>query len=121
MGVALDRVIERLRERLSSLTAGVRRSGVDYLVERRRENLAFIADRLSHAASKIMDERKAKFSLALEKLSALNPVSVMARGYSVVKSDKGVLTDASCVSVGESVNIRLANGSFDATVTNIKR
>ena len=44
----------------------------------------------------------------------------MARGYAVVESGGHVYSSARGARVGDSVNIRLKDGSISATVTEVK-
>lgn len=51
------------------------------------------------------------------KLSTLNPMSVLKRGYGYVSTDNRVVNSVSNVEVGDSVTINLYDGSIDAKVT----
>jgi exodeoxyribonuclease VII large subunit len=47
----------------------------------------------------------------------LSPLKILDRGYAVVFDPSGkLLTDVSQVSVGDTLNVRLARGSLDAEV-----
>ena len=51
------------------------------------------------------------------RLDALNPLSVLARGYSLTSDATGViLTDFASIQVGDTISTRLAQGSFDSRV-----
>jgi exodeoxyribonuclease VII large subunit len=49
-------------------------------------------------------------------LQAMSPLAVLSRGYSVVTTDSGVLSDVGDVGVGDTVTVRLARGRLQATV-----
>jgi exodeoxyribonuclease VII large subunit len=46
----------------------------------------------------------------------LSPLQTLERGYAIVRTESGVVTDASSVDVGALVDVRVARGSFDARV-----
>ncbi|HBB90082.1 MAG TPA: exodeoxyribonuclease VII large subunit [Blastocatellia bacterium] len=58
-----------------------------------------------------------RFALATAPLEALSPLAVLQRGYAIAQREDGtLLRDASSVSIGESVQVRLARGRIKAKV-----
>jgi len=54
----------------------------------------------------------------LARLNALNPLAVLQRGYAVVTTGDGhLLRSTQQAQTGQAVNVRLADGNFDASVT----
>lgn len=53
-------------------------------------------------------------------ISALNPMSVLERGYSVTRSEGKCITNAEELSVGQTVETGLRSGSFTAVVKEIR-
>ncbi len=51
---------------------------------------------------------------------SLNPMGVLARGYSIVKKDNYIVKTAQSVSVGDDINVKLHSGEIECKVTNIK-
>lgn len=49
-------------------------------------------------------------------LSSLDPLSVIARGFSIVTKDGMVVRSIRDVTIGESVNIKVKDGMLQATV-----
>ena len=55
------------------------------------------------------------------RINAADPRKIMERGYALAVDSKGVvLKGAAGVSVGDEVSVMFADGTIDATVTNIK-
>jgi exodeoxyribonuclease VII large subunit len=54
-------------------------------------------------------------------LIALNPESILKRGYSITRTlpQKRILTDASGFSPGQRIEIQLAKGRIEAEVRNV--
>jgi exodeoxyribonuclease VII large subunit len=58
-----------------------------------------------------------RFGLAAASLDALSPLAVLSRGYAIAQREDGaLLRDAKSVSIGDSVNVRLAKGKIGARV-----
>ena len=73
------------------------------------------------AAQKNLASQKQRFIHLTAKLDALSPLKVLARGYSVVlTSDGRVVQRAGQVQIGDQVDIKLHQGSFTASVTQIQ-
>ena len=54
-------------------------------------------------------------------LAALSPYATLERGYAIVRAADGhVLTHASGTSAGDALDVRLAQGGLDATVTSVR-
>jgi len=55
------------------------------------------------------------------KLSALNPLAVLSRGYSAVYKEDGTLVKSiENIQPGDGITIRTEGGEVDATVTGIR-
>lgn len=108
-------------------------------MDRSRRQIANDCKVLHYAVGRKLDNRQNKVMLCLKniantvtvkterailnldkttnKLSTLNPMSVLKRGYGYVSTDNGVVNSISKIEVGDSVKINLYDGSIDATVT----
>ena len=102
--------IEALRSRPAlrdpSAAIGVREGDVAALLARARRTTEGLLEREEHA-----------LSAHLARVRALSPAATLARGYAVVQQEDGnVVRDASRVSPGERLAVRLAEGRLDVTV-----
>ena len=61
--------------------------------------------------------KEAKLQVNAAKLSQLNPLEILGRGYSIVSnSNSKLITNASSVEVGDTVYIKLAQGKLTSQV-----
>jgi exodeoxyribonuclease VII large subunit len=66
--------------------------------------------------------RRARFSRATSQLDALSPLSVLGRGYAIVRdSEGGVVREALRVSPGAALSITVQRGTLSASVTEVRR
>ena len=101
-------------------SAAVLRSPRRYLDERAM-TVAFLEKRLTHAADAAAERARTDFGALSAKLSALNPLSVLARGYAAVfDQENKPVTEAGRLTVGQELHVRLADGIADAVVTGIR-
>ena len=75
-----------------------------------------LRESIDDALGKVITDMKARASFAIGKLEALSPLSVLSRGYSVVENNGVIVDSVTKVSLGETVSIRLSDGSFRARV-----
>ncbi|MDF2873837.1 MAG: xseA [Sporomusa sp.] len=132
----LKRYINTLQTMLESNTRS-------YLKERRqvlrqlRDNKVFIqpeklfadkkqltdlyVERLGQAVQKAISSKQHAFKILTEKLSILNPLDVLARGYCLARTPEGeVITKAIQVTPGQSLEIILSQGRLDVDVVKVR-
>lgn len=66
-----------------------------------------------------LDRAEAELRESAGEISALDPMGVLARGYSLTESGGRVVTDARTLKKGDTVNVKLERGSFSASVIEI--
>ena len=103
--------LERVR---STLRACVRRA-----LGRDRERLARDRARLQAAPLLLLERRRVVLDQAGARLQALSPRATLARGYAVVRSGGSALREATDVVPGGGLEIDLASGGLEATVTEV--
>ena len=121
MAQAMQKRLKLDRKTLDGLkTRRVLQSPINYVNEKRLL-LDHSAQRLGAAAQRNLAGQKQRFIHLTAKLDALSPLKVLARGYSVVlTSDGRVVQRAGQVQIGDQVDIKLHQGSFTASVTQIQ-
>ncbi len=78
-------------------------------------------ERLEHATRKIIMNKQHNFNLNAEKLAVLNPLAVLARGYSLTRTTEGqVVSTAAQVNTGQQLEIILKQGRLDVKVIGAK-
>lgn len=120
MQLELQKKINEKRKRLRSWSeTGILSSPMRLLQLRRMETMR-AEERLDFATCRLYEQKCSALRTLCGKMDALNPLRVLARGYSVTEiNGGGVLTDVSNVAVGTDLHIRLQKGSICATVTKI--
>lgn len=69
----------------------------------------------------ILSKKQTDFSHRIAKLEALSPLKVMERGYSLIfTEDQKLVSKVSQVKQDEEISVRLADGSLQCKVIDIK-
>lgn len=113
---ALLRIIEKMRERLLRVTEGDIISSPIAILEPYCERLSELSDGALSAFSNTVSASRLKMAGACGRLEALNPLSVLARGFSVTEHNGRALKSVSELSTGDSITVRLDDGTVNATV-----
>ena len=114
---ALDRSRQALL-RLSDLAAAYSGTAI---INKKRGELLGLSNRAKSATNAILKGEQSKMLALVEKTNAMNPLSVLSRGYSVVESNTGVIKTCSDVSVGDDIRIKISDGTLIGTVSEILR
>jgi exodeoxyribonuclease VII large subunit len=66
----------------------------------------------------ILSDKKSQFVMRSSKLEALNPLSVLTRGYSVVYKDKekNIVKSLKDIEIDSEISVKLSDGFADAKV-----
>ena len=113
--------IERLGERLSSLSNRPIFASPEAIYENKLTLIANMAKRMDQSVAIKEGEARRRYESLLSGLEALNPYSVLRRGYSLVEDEQGnVLSSAKQAKPGQRVSIGLSDGIIEAEVKKIK-
>ncbi len=123
----LDRALQsQLKDRQLAILELVRRLERQAPMERLgrgEERLRELYGRLEKAGRNLLTVNEGRLGLLCSKLNAMNPLSVLERGYAVVNSmvgEKAVIRDAATVAHGDMVQVTLAVGQLECQVINTK-
>ena len=92
------------------------------LLNEKRMGLLYAARRLDGEISNTKNRANADVSAMAARLEAVSPLSVLARGYSVVADTNGnAIRSVSNVNVGDGITVRVSDGTVRATVQSIQK
>jgi exodeoxyribonuclease VII large subunit len=107
-----------LRERLGRLRLALGRE-TGRTLGRTRDRLDAQHARLTRAPGLVLERKRAALEQAAGRLRALSPDATLARGYAIVRGEKGLVRAAGEVEPGERVDVRVAEGAFGARVEDV--
>ncbi len=113
---ALTRIAERSRERLNRLSQSVMLEGFPAYIRSLSDKVCDLERKAGVAFSTSVAEKKLAFLTNVGKLDALNPLSVLARGYTVSQKEGRTLSSVQDVEVDDSITVCLLDGKLSCTV-----
>lgn len=107
-------------ERLDKCISGYLFEKPQNIIDVKYEKLFSILNRFNSSAKSSYIVAENKFSKLLGTMEALNPASIMSRGYSIVKKDGAVISDSSQLNSGDKILLELSNGAAVCNVLEVK-
>lgn len=119
----LQRVVQVMTLRLQAAQSGVelvrtrlQRLRVDRQVAQHQRDVSWQRQQLVGGLTQRLQAAQHRHQLLTEKLSTLDPESVLRRGYALVKAEGQIVVDAATLLPGAELEIKLAKGQVKATV-----
>ncbi len=88
----------------------------EQIFDKSRKALRELQQKVENSFSESICKKRAAYLILIEKLKALNPLSVISRGYAIVQKDGKTLTDARRLSIGDDITLKLSQGIVFAKV-----
>ena len=110
------KILSECRRGLDRLSRGTVFSHPSSLYQDYRQNLDQYYDALISHVSDCIKEKKSIVSIADGRIKALNPMGVLARGYSVVLKDGKAVSSLSQLHETDTINLLLCDGSAECEV-----
>lgn len=113
--------LSRARQKLESISKTGVLSSPERLLDERRMNLLYNSERLQRRETELFSKEKVRFAGIAEKLSALNPLGIISRGYSAVTNESGeVIRSVRQISTGDTLRVRFSDGCAEAKVLSVE-
>ncbi len=136
LGRALDARVSAQRQRLERVRlsrawegrVSARRQRLEYLkkarvlrdmkapIEDRRGRVALLRERLAAAGRALPVSKRSALARLCAGLEAMSPLRVLARGYSLARTGRGVLTSVDQAEPGDSLTVVVADGRLQCRV-----
>jgi exodeoxyribonuclease VII large subunit len=117
----LDRLVHQsltvLLSRTKRISIRLARQNPQSQLAERRKALSALAFKLQRLMEDRMHDMRFSFQRSVERLDTLSPLSVLARGYSLTTVDGRVVMTTDDVQSGDSIEVRVSNGTIKAAVT----
>ncbi len=116
MSIAVKMSAANLESRLNSAASRRCFASPDYLYEAKAQRLDLAVSRLENGMNLSAASARERLGSVCASLAALNPLSVLGRGYAVITKENKVISSAKSLAAGERINIRFSDGIAAAEV-----
>ena len=121
MTTALIRQLRVSQQHLKMLSASSCLQSPDAYLQKKRDALATMSNRMVVAADRIVGIRQQRFVGLTAKLDAMSPLKVLTRGYAMTQTEDGnLLRSVKQARVGDTIFVSLSDGKVSASVSDIK-
>jgi exodeoxyribonuclease VII large subunit len=116
----LRHLLERARQDLDRHGLQLSRAHPSARITAHRTALGALDDRCRNAFRVLLERRRSELGRLGAQIHALSPLAVLDRGYAMVRAGDHVVRDASEVSAGDRLQVRLARGLLGVVVEETK-
>ena len=121
MSVAMQRQLKNARRHLNILAQSQSLRSPDQYLQDRKKSLNLLSGRLVAAQSDLLHRYKQRFVADTAKLDAMSPLKVLARGYSMAKTEDGkILRSVKQINPGDQFSLQVNDGTIDAVAVQLK-
>ncbi|MBQ7821643.1 MAG: exodeoxyribonuclease VII large subunit [Clostridia bacterium] len=121
MELSLTKKLELSKRRLDAAAKSRALTSPRYMIDDKRMLVLTASERMDNAFSMLYEKKRQQFALQTARLQALNPMSVISRGYSAVFLGDGTLVKSvKQVKEGDAFAFRTGDGEVDGIVTSVK-
>lgn len=116
----LRQKLNTARMRLSHAQTKLRYLSLENKLRENRKYAADLQERMEMSMTQLLQLRRHKLALLSGQLEGMSPVRKLSQGYSYVADESGrAVTDASEVSMGDTLDIHLLHGSLKTEVVEV--
>ena len=116
----MNNILETNKKILDKIKSSYILSNPMSIYEIKEQKLDNLIDKSNTIINLYMNNKNNKYSNLINKLSVLNPLNTLKRGYSITKLDNKVISNVKDVKVNDTLNIKLSDGEIISTVKEIK-
>ena len=116
----MNNILETNKKILDKIRSSYILSNPMSIYEIKEQKLDNLIDKSNTIINLYMNNKNNKYSNLINKLSVLNPLNTLKRGYSIAKLDDKVISNVKDVKVNDTLNIKLSDGEIISTVKEIK-
>ncbi len=122
MELLCDKKIKLYREKLGMLASSRVLRAPENFIDDKKMALGVVSDKLFMRMDALFEKKKAALSAGAAKLDALNPLAVVARGYSAVfDCDGKLIKSVEQTKKGDTVSFMVSDGKVSAQVISAKK
>ncbi len=113
--------INRLRQRLDTLSKSRVMRQPDAYLQQQQLYLEMLRQRLEHSGEVLLVKNRQRFERTAAKLDALSPLKVLGRGYAMVTREDCVIRETAQLTPGDVITVSLSDGTAQCTVNTVQR
>ena len=115
-------IFELLNTRFIALRTRLRLSSPEFAIQSEIQHLDDLNHHLNRNSNTIVNAEIVRINALSHRLSALNPINVLERGYAIIeKTDGSILKSVEQSTIGDIIQIKVTDGSMTANIKEINK
>lgn len=114
-------IYEIKEQKLDNLIDNAKNNIQNILYSKEKYAREILASNILQNPMSLIEKKENKLSLMINSLKLLNPLGILEKGYSIVKSGDEVISDAKKIKKGSNIQIKMYAGEITAEVTEVKK
>jgi exodeoxyribonuclease VII large subunit len=115
---AMGALLNKKEHKESHLQAMLMQHSPEQTINLALQKQSQLKTRLKNAMQTKLKQSETDLQNSINQLNTVSPLATLARGYAIVKDEKGKVTkDVSQIKIGDEIGVRLDNGTFHAKVS----
>ena len=116
-----DQHIKRKRETLANMKMRFLNQHPQRQTDQATKELNQLIKQKNNYMSQIFNQKSRQLSTVIEKLTLLNPLEIMRRGFAIPYTDAGhIINSSKQVHIEDKITVQLSDGTVSCSVTNVK-
>ena len=108
------------KNKLANVQSALSMQSPKHLISMQKKQLAYKYNQLQTASENYLNKQKAAFTSTVRTLEALNPLSIMTKGFTVTFKDDKMIKSVQDIKENDSIRIKFKDGIANATVQSIE-
>ena len=115
----INYIVDNELQRVYDLASSPVLENYEAVIDGYGENISVLTQRLVDSALHLYENKAHRFGVLAEKLNALSPLAVLARGYSVAQSGGEIIKNISQIKENDDITLVLQDGKAACTVREV--
>ena len=115
----INHIVDNELQRVYELASSPVLENYEAVIDGYGENISVLTQRLIDSTFHSYENKAHKFGVLTEKLNALSPLAVLARGYSVAQSGGEIVKNISQIKENDDITLVLQDGKAECTVREV--
>jgi exodeoxyribonuclease VII large subunit len=116
-----DRLFEKNTLHLITLTSRLEQTDPLKIFTKNQLLIDNLTNRLNFNFRLMFDRQSHKYQTMINKLELLNPLTIMKKGYSIIKKGSKIIRSVTEMSINDSLSLALTDGTAECVVNKIRK
>lgn len=117
---AMNMTIMQNKNKLANVQSALLMQSPKHIISLQKKQLAYLVEQLKSSSENYLNKQKSAFTSTVRTLEALNPLSIMTKGFTVTFKDDKMLKSVQDINKNDDINIKFKDGIVKAKVQSIE-